>query len=1173
MSKVIFKMSFRHPNPNFKSKESSNEFYVEYIANKPEADKTLTKADLKFELKKEVELMETLENEDYLKYIKERPNSQGLFGQSGSENYKDVQKELSQVKSFLWRGIVSLKEEDAKNLGYLDKEKWQDMLRSKIPDMAKEMDIPITNLRWVAAVHMEKGHPHAHIMFWEKEPKRINGIVKSKTLDSIRKIFTDEIFEEERFQLLNVKNTMRDLLRDLAQNDVSNAAKLIKEIGNIGNEYNYILNSSDNIGVTPKLYSEQENELANMIKDLADKLPGKGRIALKFMPEEVKEEVRAIADYLLQQPELYVSLEKNLKSVEELTRLYTGQEEAINKAREKAYNDIRDRISQIILKGAAESQRENIFYVDQELSMKAIDFIKNMNNQINLVPEQTNVFYEVTRALTRAGYNSEHILYVLNKFAYENNINFNDVILKDVIQKTIESESGQTNIDTLSTNKRVDFFLTVLKLTDASEDEAFKLLKNIVHVESEVLDKQLNELKEIGLLKKQEGLYKLTNKGIEEILKIKELDRSEKFIMKHLEDAGKENREVDFNVLIKDKNIFSSLQDKDPEEFQISKFDAKIREEFLDVNRLTLKELETKFFEKYTDDKANTNIEKAEQEFDIFKNRIEKLTLNGYIELNKETGIYSFTTDSLNFFRYDDRRESYVLSDEAINKFHISKDMEFTRYDANVTLSYIDKANSGILTNDILKETLNSEITNQSAGMIYERLDSILDSSQTKQFISLDDLENLTLTKEALILGERLNWYVNKFNISKEPLTIDKLRHYCSSELEFINLTKQLDIDYKKGILIKNHDTGAYKIKETIFDVDTLIKQIQINGGILKRGLLKENLEKNIPNGEAEKQYKYIIWRLNNLKAQGYLEGENNEYKITAAGAEKRVELLHPERNVLKKTLTYLHRLGLIEKTVDDKYLLTNKYLKFMKDNIIAKENNIHRESEHFIKSIYELVEHTKDNINVGKIERTYEKAITGKYINGDYYNINTSYEDIRNLCSVPDAAIKTVNNLSTTLFVSGISLDDTKAILNTWNIKSNSNISPEKLNNAIDKAYKTVSENDLWGRTTVISTKDWNELFDTLGVDKDKRPQWIYKGENWQAFHYNMGFSIINDVWKSVWRELEGQRMQSEAYAENMKKQLNKQQAANMNKATIKEQIKKNKDRGSKGIDDDFEL
>lgn len=374
MSKVIFKMSFKHPN--LKDTRSKNMSHVEYISTRPGTDKTITEADLKKELEKGIEDLSS-SNEVYAKYINERPKSHGLFGQNGLEDLEKIKKELYNAKSFVWRGIISLKEDDAKKLGYLKKEQWQDMLRKKIPDMAAEMGISITNLRWVGAVHMEKGHPHAHIMLWEKDPQRTVGVVNNKTINNIRKMFTDEIFEEERFQLMNERTIMRELIRDLAKDNISKASQLIREVRNSGKELNVFLDDLNKEGVPPKLYSEEEKILFDKIDKLANKLPGKGRIALKYMPEEVKNEVREIADYLLQQPEMAASLAKNLNAMEKLTRMYTEKEDAIEKARINAYNDIRDRICQIILKGAVESQKNNFLYVDEELSKKAVDFIKN----------------------------------------------------------------------------------------------------------------------------------------------------------------------------------------------------------------------------------------------------------------------------------------------------------------------------------------------------------------------------------------------------------------------------------------------------------------------------------------------------------------------------------------------------------------------------------------------------------------------------------------------------------------------------------------------------------------------------------------------------------------------------------------------------------------------------
>jgi hypothetical protein len=162
MSKVIVKISFK--NPHLKSTREYNVAHLNYIGTRPGVDKSITEADLQKELSGRADS----ENEDYMKYIHERPNSHGLFDAEGYCNYEIVKSEIANNDGFVWRVIISLREVDALNFGYDKKEKWQVLLRRHLPDMAYKMGIKLDNLRWVAAIHMEKGHPHAHVMIGKK---------------------------------------------------------------------------------------------------------------------------------------------------------------------------------------------------------------------------------------------------------------------------------------------------------------------------------------------------------------------------------------------------------------------------------------------------------------------------------------------------------------------------------------------------------------------------------------------------------------------------------------------------------------------------------------------------------------------------------------------------------------------------------------------------------------------------------------------------------------------------------------------------------------------------------------------------------------------------------------------------------------------------------------------
>lgn len=1160
MSKVIFKMTFKHPN--LKDTKSKNVCHVNYIATRPGVDKTITEADLKKELEKGVEDLPS-GDEIYLKYIHERPRSHGLFSQFGIEDPKAIQEEIANAESFVWRGIVSLKEEDAKNLGYLSKDKWQDMLRKTMPEVAKKMEIEFTNLRWVGAIHMEKGHPHAHVMVWEKEPLKTVGIVSSKKLNEMRKLFTDEIFEEERFQLLTEKNAMRDLIKDLAQDDVSEAAQLIKELRTTGGNLIDLFNGIDREGIAPRLFNEQEKVIAERLNNLATQLPGKGRIALKFMPENIKGEIGEIADYLLQQPLMAASLEKNLNAVEELTRMYTGKDEDVQKAKDNAYKDIRDRISQVILKGAVESQKDNIFYVDKARSQIAVNLIRSLDGKVNLVPEQTKVLNEIATIMIKTGHSNEEIKKHLKDFADKETIKYTEESITDIVEQVRRDETDDKDLNSLSSSKKIDFYLSVLKVVGYTELEALHIIQETIKKNSQALENHLDSLGEDNYLEKVEERYSLTQKGIDEFLKVKELDPSEKAIFKMLKKNGENIPTAYFKDLLDDKDVFTNLWNKDPEEFKVGKFDFKVRDEFGEDNKISLLELEKRIYERYTDDRLTTNLEKAETELDILKNRIDKLTLNGYVKLDKETGTYSFTEEGLQ-----------ALDD-------VSDKMEFTRYDANVTLGYLDKSEDGLLTSGQLREILGVEITNTAPQKYYERFSELLDSQEyenIKQYISIDQSGVITSTEEGKALGIALSKINSYFYKAKGSLTEDKLRDICvkefgseDAEQKYSDIIKRIQTQVEKGHIVKDETTGIYKMNPLFTDVNQLIYQVYKAGGSINKADLKGVLEKNVVNQDAEKQFRYLLKRLENLKKDGYLEGKDQEYRLTIKGIEKRADLLIPERDLLRGKLSYLERLGLIENS-ENGYLCTPKYYKFMKNIAIAKELKSERTSDVLSKNIVQLIDRTQDKVSVGKIRRTNERLAIGKYINGDYINIETNYQSVRAYSGTTDTTSKTISNLSTALLVAGLDLEETREIIQEWNLRSNSNIDPEKLQEIINKVHSIFADNDLWGKTTVISSKDWKAMFDSLGIDEKDQPKWIYKGENWKTVNYGAGLgSIINDIWKSAWREIERQRMQSEAQAEIMKKQLAKQLGTQSVEA-IKEQVKKNKDRSSLYREDELE-
>lgn len=324
----------------------------------------------------------------HVKYADERPRSHGLFSTEPIENINSVQSEIARHKGIVWRTTISLNEPDAIRLGYINRESWEDMLKSNVPLMADQMGIPESNLRWVAAFHEEKGHPHVHLVIWEKKPKLRMGIINDHDRKQIRKIFVKEIYGQERIRIAQEKTASRDLSRDLAQEDLLAAVKLNQEMKDITKQVEMEMKAAgarSGRQIAPKLFKKESRLLADYLVELGGMLPKKGRLAYKFMPEDVKERVDSITDWMLRQPDQKAILDKYFEAVEMMTLPYSFQERDIQEAKDTAYADIRKRISQLVIKAASETMVDNFINISPEKAQKAIEELSKATGSVRLL--------------------------------------------------------------------------------------------------------------------------------------------------------------------------------------------------------------------------------------------------------------------------------------------------------------------------------------------------------------------------------------------------------------------------------------------------------------------------------------------------------------------------------------------------------------------------------------------------------------------------------------------------------------------------------------------------------------------------------------------------------------------------------------------------------------------
>ena len=188
MAKLITK--FRYLKPSRKRKAGG---YATYIATREGVEKLP-------------------QEKTYADYIATRPRSQGLFSDEGAEiNLRQLSRELNSYQGNLWTVILSLSREDAERLGFDTAARWRDFLRSERSEIAEQLHIPQGNLRWYAAFHNEKHHPHVHLMVWSEDEKE--GYLSERGIEKLRSSFAKSIFAQDWCNIYDSYTEARNTLR------------------------------------------------------------------------------------------------------------------------------------------------------------------------------------------------------------------------------------------------------------------------------------------------------------------------------------------------------------------------------------------------------------------------------------------------------------------------------------------------------------------------------------------------------------------------------------------------------------------------------------------------------------------------------------------------------------------------------------------------------------------------------------------------------------------------------------------------------------------------------------------------------------------------------------------------------------------------------------------------
>lgn len=221
----------------------------------------------------------------YADYIATRPRaerfgSHGLFTDDGVQvQLSKVTEELDSHKGNIWTAIISIRREDAQRLGFNTGARWRDMPRTQTEALAKNLKIPMENLRWYAAFHNESHHPHVHLIAYSTVENE--GYLTQKGVENLRSSFAKDIFQQDLLCIYERQTEHRDKLRAEARDIVEDlVANINCEIYVNASIQHKLLELADRLSKTKgkKVYGYLKPDVKAIVDSIVEELANDSRI-------------------------------------------------------------------------------------------------------------------------------------------------------------------------------------------------------------------------------------------------------------------------------------------------------------------------------------------------------------------------------------------------------------------------------------------------------------------------------------------------------------------------------------------------------------------------------------------------------------------------------------------------------------------------------------------------------------------------------------------------------------------------------------------------------------------------------------------------------------------------------------------------------------------------------
>lgn len=326
MSNLIF--IFKAYNPNKRSTYFKHKTYTDYIANS------------------EYVIRNEETTHGLFGIVDKFPNIQSEENLSSIINYID---DLAKAKVPIYRGLVSLTEFDAERLGYYDQEKWKKLLENRLPSIAEKLNIKLSDLQYLGAVHYEDGHPHLQFFVWSKSNR--NYFIKYKEINKMRNEFINDVFKEDLLPIYQDK--------DLAKKNITGENYILQELkkANLDEKFvrdlmKYQKSAFQNHRVRSILKDEEIKEVVDAMLVLKDELKNTtGSIKYEYLKAypEILAKVNEIAIKIIElSPQCKNEIDKYIKAKQKLAEFKYTNNEKLEEAKQKIEEETGEEVVKLI---------------------------------------------------------------------------------------------------------------------------------------------------------------------------------------------------------------------------------------------------------------------------------------------------------------------------------------------------------------------------------------------------------------------------------------------------------------------------------------------------------------------------------------------------------------------------------------------------------------------------------------------------------------------------------------------------------------------------------------------------------------------------------------------------------------------------------------------------------